>query len=239
MAEQAQQESISLSAVVADVAHGVALALEGGGGSYALSGVLAQDDAVAVAAIRVLGADVLAPYALHGGAAHGSTAHGAGADGSAVRRALAAYPPRADASEVSVWTYRGLVEASRAYLPGGPGAWPQEPRAGVEWARTDPWPRLSHRVSQLAALSLPGLGPELAAELAARTDDLSRGFVRAVRRRDWLQAAGLGRWLSRLPDVPDSLGLDAGLRFVRRMGEGDARVVLQVTAARRFHGRGA
>lgn len=233
MAEQAQQESTSLSAVVADVATGVALALEGECGSYALSGVLAQDDAVALAAIRVLGADVLAPYALHGGAARG------GADETVVRKALAAYPPRADASEVSVWTYRGLVEASRAYLPGGPGGWPPEPPAESEWVRTEPWPRLAHRASQLAALSLPGLAPGLAADLAVRTEDLARGFVRAVRRRDWLQAAGLGRWLARLPDVPETLGLDAGLRYVRRMGDSDARVTLQVTAARRFHGRGA
>ncbi len=233
MAEQAQQESTSLSAVVADAAYGVALALEGERGSHALSGVLAQDDAVAVAAVRVLGADVLAPYALHGGAA------GGGADESVVRKALAAYPPGADASEVSVWTYRGLVEASRTYLPGGPDTWPEAPRAGTQWVAADPWPRLSHRVSQLAALTLPGLAPELAAALAPRTEDLSRGFVRAVRRRDWLQSAGLGRWLSRLPDVPETLGLDAGLRYVHRMGEGDARVVLHVTAARRLHGRGA
>lgn len=218
-----------LSAAVADVATGVALAL-GEGDSYALSGVLLRDDEVALAAIRVLGADVLAPYALDG------RRRANGADESVIRRALAAYPPGADASEVSMWSYHGLVEASRVYLPGG--TWPVQPAAGAGWVDTDPWPKLSHRASQLAALSLPGLAPALADALAARTADLSRGFVRAVRRRDWLQAAGLGRWLSRMPATPASLGLDGGLAFVRRMSDGDARVALHIAAAHRFHGRG-
>lgn len=232
MAEQAQGTS-PLSTVVADVANGVALALRGGGGLFALSDVLPQGDAVALAAIRVLGADVLAPYALGLGARDGSD------DGAVVRKALVAYPPGADASEVSVWSYRGLVSATRAFLPGGAGDWPPEPPADTAWITADPWPRLAHRASQLASLALPGLASPLAEGLAGRTDDLARGFVRAVRRRDWLQAAGLGRWLAGAPDVPDTLGLDGGLVFVRQMSGDDARVVLHVTAAARFHGRGS
>lgn len=250
MAAQARDNS-ALSTVVADVANGVALALDGGGDSYALSALLAQDDAVALAAVRVLGADVLAPYALGPGAPRdtpGGTAiaagpAGAGGPGGAggpdsqvVLRALAAYPPGADASDVSLWTYRGLVEASRAYLPPAGGPWPDEPLAGDAWLHTDPWPKLSHRASQLAALALPGLAPALAAGLAARTEDLARGFVRAVRRRDWLQAAGVGRWLSRVQDVPATLGLDAGLVYVRRMSGADPRVALHAAAARRLRG---
>ncbi|WUH92011.1 hypothetical protein OG900_19105 [Streptomyces sp. NBC_00433] len=243
MAEQAQHNS-ALSAAVADVANGVALALDGEGDSYALSALLAQEDTVALAAVRVLGADVLAPYALRADPARGGT------DRQVVHRALAAYPPGADASDVSLWSYRGLAEASRAFLPGSgedaangtggePGAdWPPEARAGDAWVQADPWPRLAHRASQLAALSLPGLAPALAVGLAARTDDLARGFVRAVRRRDWLQAAGVGRWLVRAPDVPASLGLEAGLVFVRRMSGADPRVVLHATAAQRFPGGG-
>ncbi|MET9510029.1 hypothetical protein ABZX62_16485 [Streptomyces flavidovirens] len=229
-----------LSAVVADVATGVVLALRGGGDPYALSRVLPQDDPLAPAAIRVLGADALAPYALD----HRSAPAGAD-DETVVRQALAAYPPGPDASEVSVWTYRGLIEASRALLSGDPGdpgdadrAWPQAPRATAAWITTDPWPKLAFRASQLAALALPGLAPDLADGLAARTDDLARGFVRAVRRRDWLQAAGLGRWLARLPHVPATLGLDSGLVFVQQMSDGDARVALHVVAARQFYGRG-
>ncbi|MFI0717667.1 hypothetical protein [Streptomyces sp. NPDC021224] len=235
MAEQAQENS-PLSAAVADVANGVALALDGEGGSYALSALLAQDDRVALAAIRVLGADVLAPYALGPDPARGG---GDAPDARLVREALAAYPPGADASDVSWWSYRGLAEASRAYLPAAADVLTDAAGGGDDvWVRTDPWPKLAHRAAQLAALSLPSLAPALASGLAARTDDLARGFVRAVRRRDWLQASGIGRWLVRAPDVPGSLGLDAGLVYVHRMSGGDPRVALHTTAARRFPGGG-
>lgn len=232
MAEQTQG-AVPLSAVIADAATGVALALRGEGDPYALSGILRQEDALSPAAVRVLGADALAPYAMEQRAA------AIGADDEAVvRQALAAYPPAADASQVSVWGYRGLVEASHAFLPGGAQHWPPVPDAGTGWIDLDPWPKLAHRVSQLAALALPRLAPGLTEQLSTRTNDLARGFVRAVRRRDWLQAAGVGRWLARLPDVPQTLGLDSGLAFVHQMGGGDPRVALHVAAAHRFYGRG-
>nr|WP_241777580.1 hypothetical protein [Streptomyces sp. CT34] len=232
MAEQTQG-AVPLSAVIADAATGVALALQGGGDPYTLSGTLRLGDPLAPAAVRVLGADALAPYALD----HPVVPVGAD-DEAVVRQTLADYPPGADASTVSAWSYRGLVEASHAYLPVGDQPWPRPPEAGADWIGTDTWPELAHRVSQLAALALPGLAVDLADQLARRTDDLARGFVRAVRRRDWLQAAGVGRWLARLPDVPPTLGLDDGLAFVRQMGGDDPRVALHVVAARRFHGRG-
>ncbi|MGW0560132.1 hypothetical protein ACWDZ4_05755 [Streptomyces sp. NPDC003016] len=232
LAEQTGAGAAPLSAVIADAATGVVLALRGEGDPYALSRLLRQGDALASAAIRVLGADALAPYALD----HRATPGGAD-DEAVVREALTAYPPGPDASEVTVWSYRGLVEASHAFLPGGADHWPQAPRAGSAWVTDDPWPKFSHRTSQLAALALPGIATDLAGRLAPRTDDLARGFVRAVRRRDWLQAAGLGRWLARLGQVPPTLGLDNGLAFVRHMSDGDARVALHLAAARQFYGR--
>lgn len=67
---------------------------------------------------------------------------------------------------------------------------------------------------------------------ANRAVDLSRGFVRAVRRRDWLQAAGAGRWLAAIGGEPATLGLERGLDFVELMGGHDPRVTLHVRAAR-------
>jgi hypothetical protein len=231
LTEQAQQ-AVALSAVVAQAAQEVALALRGGGDSFALARVLRPEDPLTPAAVRVLGADVLAPYALEGAVS------ASGQDAEPVRAAISAFAPGADASDVSVWSYRGLVEAAHAFLPHDAGAWPQLPDASAAWTTTVPWPVLSHRAAQLASLALPGLDSEPARGLATRGVDLSRGFVRAVRRRDWVQAAGLGRWLARLPDTPPSLGLDSGLTFVRAMSDDDPRVALHVMAARRFYGRG-
>ncbi|MBO8185907.1 hypothetical protein [Streptomyces spirodelae] len=223
-----------MSAVIADAASEIALALSGEGDPYALSRALRQEDALAPAAVRVLGADALAPYALDG---HPGADGAGSADAAMVREALTAFPPSGDTAAVSVWSYHGLVEASRALLPGHTTDWPAPPEPGDDWLASDPWPRLSHRASQLAALALPGLALDLTDRLTDRTEDLARGFVRAVRRRDWLQSAGLGRWLARLPRTPASLGLDNGLRFVRQMSD-DPRVALHVTAAQRFFGRG-
>ncbi|MER7164081.1 hypothetical protein ABT380_37115, partial [Streptomyces lydicus] len=82
--------------MIADAATGVALALRGEGDPYALSGILRQEDALTPAAVRVLGADALAPYAVE----HRAVSVGAD-DEAVVRQALAAYPPGADASAVS------------------------------------------------------------------------------------------------------------------------------------------
>ncbi|MBA8827596.1 hypothetical protein FHX42_004992 [Saccharopolyspora lacisalsi] len=97
------------------------------------------------------------------------------------------------------------------------------------WVDGEPWPTLTYR---LAALAHPAGVSALTAGATRRPEDVVRGFVRPVRRRDRLQAAGAGRWLATMPDWPPSLGLDAGPRFLDHMGAGDARVGLRVSAAR-------
>jgi hypothetical protein len=109
-----------------------------------------------------------------------------------------------------------------------PGACDARPDA--EWLRALPWQRMTHHLALLASLAVPGT-TALHEAAARRPVDLARGFVRAVRRRDWLQAAGAARWLALTPGVPDSLGLAAGLEFVSRMGQQDSRVVLHTTVA--------
>ncbi|QKW07205.1 hypothetical protein HUT18_13155 [Streptomyces sp. NA04227] len=223
--------ALPLRAAVAEAAERVALALRGEGDPYALSALLREGEQVASAAIRVLGPDALAPYA----AGSGVLPPG-GEDERLLLTTLNAYRPGDGASEVSVWSYLGLLRASRALLPGGQYEWPVVPRAGATWITAEPWPVFAHHASQLAAFAQPELAKELAGQLAPRTEDLARGFVRAVRRRDWLQAAGLGRWLSWLPGTPPTLGLESGLVFVRHMGGDDPRVALHLAAARRFAG---
>ncbi|MGI5391382.1 hypothetical protein [Streptomyces sp. CA-251251] len=226
-----EQSSTSalLEGTVLDLASDVVSALRSGdhvraGGTSAGGGA---GDGVARAAMRVLGADTLLPTALlRVPPDPGQLA--------VFKDAVAAHPPRDDAAPAVVWSHWAMARALRRIeqplddpLAGDPGA---EPDAG--WLDGASWQVLTHQLAVLAPLALPG--EECAVTRAARERpvDVARGFVRAVRRRDWRQAAGAGRWLSLLDGVPGTLGLETGLDFVRLMGGGDPRVALQLEAAR-------
>ncbi|MEE1929634.1 hypothetical protein V1J52_15820 [Streptomyces sp. TRM 70351] len=178
------------------------------------------DDPLLVAAFRVLGADALAPALLRGLPVPT-------ADLALAQAARAAYVPAADTAPVTAWSHWGLCAALDRV--GGGGLAPQPDAA---WVAREPWTSLAHPLARLSALALPGVHCALREEAARRPVDLARSFVRAVRRRDWPQAAGAARWLALLPGVPPTLGLDAGLAFVEQLGGADARVLLQVRAAR-------
>ncbi|MFI9150532.1 hypothetical protein [Streptomyces sp. NPDC053367] len=236
--EQSRTSAL-LQGVVQDLASGVASALHGGGHASPSGDVLRDGTAngVVLAAVRVLGADLLLPHVLFGTAPSEP-------ERAAVQEAVRAFPPRPDAAPTVAWSHWGMDRALRRAdagltrtplsaddlgSPNSPGP-PVEPGGG--WLRDDSWQTLTHRLALLAALAVPGEDGAVARGAQERVVDLSRGFVRAVRRRNWRQAAGAGRWLALLRDVPDTLGLDAGLDFVELMGGDDACVALQVRAAR-------
>ncbi|MFJ8195142.1 hypothetical protein ACIQ8D_36215 [Streptomyces sp. NPDC096094] len=226
-----EQSSTSalLQGTVLDLASDVVSALRSGdhvraGGTLTGGGA---GEGVARAAVRVLGADTLLPTALlRVPPEPGQLA--------VFKEAVAAHPPRADAAPAVVWSHWAMVRALRRLeqpltdpLADDPGAEP-----GADWLDDAGWQFLTHQLAVLAPLALPG--EECAVTRAARRRpvDVARGFVRAVRRRDWQQAAGAGRWLTLLDGVPDTLGLESGLDFVRLMGGSDPRVALQLEAAR-------
>ncbi|TDV53933.1 hypothetical protein [Actinophytocola oryzae] len=210
---------------VQECASAVVSVLRDGHHGRAVQLIADPTDTVRVAAVRVLGADVLAPHALLG---H-ETAAG---DLEAARAAVAAFAPGPTAPVTTFWTYWGLCDAVRSIEPLGRREAPVA-RPDAAWVRDVPWPELAHRLALLAALATPGSGDALTRELSTRVSDVARGFAWAVRRRDWLQAAGVGRWLTLLDGVPRSLSLDTGLEFVRHLGaDADARVDLHVQAAR-------
>jgi hypothetical protein len=171
-------------------------------------------DAV-LAAVRVLGADTLLPSVLLGRPA------GPG-DWAVFEQAVSAFPPTAAAGPVSVWSHWAMRRAL-----GEDGAEP-----GTQWLDEVSWQALTRQLASLAALAVPGDACGVTRVAAGRPVDVARGFVRAVRRRDWLQAAGAGRWLSLIDGVPATLGLAEGLEFVNLMAGGDPRVALQLEAAR-------
>lgn len=251
-----------LSGAVCDLASEVVSVLRDGDHHRAVAGVATastggEDQAVGVAAVRVLGADVLLPSTLF-------RRPPAELDVALVREAVRTFPPGNDASISTVWSHWAMEQALRRYdqpdqppRTGLPGAEPD-----ASWITEVPWQQLTHQLAVLGALAVPSTtatASQVTLAVARRPVDLARGFVRAVRRRDWLQAAGAGRWLaavdgiepmrdrvdstvhdSEATGVPGTLGLDAGLEFVLRMGGTDPRVALHAHAAQLLrHGREA
>jgi hypothetical protein len=228
--------SALLQGAVQDLSSDVVSALRGGdhvrvAGTGAVDGLAGG---LAVAAVRVLGADLLLPHIL-------SRTPPAPEALTVFRQTVEAFPPRADAAPIVVWSHWAMSRTLRrldvppdASPAGDEGA---EPDAG--WLDGATWPFLTHQLAVLAPLAVPGEDCAVARVARSRPVDLARGFVRAVRRRDWQQAAGAGRWLTLLDGVPDTLGLETGLDFVELMGGSDPRVALQVEAARAMRWTGA
>ncbi|AIV32591.1 hypothetical protein LMJ38_15895 [Streptomyces sp. R1] len=226
-----EQSSTSalLQGTVLDLASDVVSALRSGdhvrAGSTLTGG--GAGEGVARAAVRVLGADTLLPSVL-------LRVPPEPAQLAVFKDAVAAHPPRDDAAPTVVWSHWAMTRALRRTerALGGPLADEPGTEPDARWLDDASWQFLTHQLAVLAPLALPGEECAVTRVARARPVDVARGFVRAVRRRDWQQAAGAGRWLTLLDGVPDTLGLEAGLDFVRLMGGSDPRVALQLEAAR-------
>ncbi|THA77136.1 hypothetical protein E6R60_11355 [Streptomyces sp. A0642] len=222
--------SSPLAGAVHDLATEVVLALRSGDHLATVCGAagIDEDNRTGIAAVRVIGADLLLPSVLHGHHPHPG-------DIAVLHRAVREFPPRPDASDAAVWSHWGMLSALHrtASVPGRPPAVaPGGDEPNAAWLEGAAWQAFSHQLSVLAPLAVPAASSAVHRAAAHRVVDLSRGFVRAVRRRNWLQAAGVGRWLAALDGLPDTLGLDRGLDFVELMGGPDPRVALHVRAAR-------
>lgn len=178
-----------------------------------------------LAAVRVVGADAVLPSVLR------RCPPPEPDDLTLFGKAVHTYPPPAGAPPASVWSHWAMRRALLRLDASLDGAWDDGDEPSAAWLDDAPWQSLTHQLAVLAPLAVPGEDCAVARAARARPLDVARGFVRAVRRRDWLQAAGAGRWLALLDDVPRTLGLDAGLEFVAQMGGEDARVAFQVRAA--------
>ncbi|MYV62632.1 hypothetical protein GTW37_28345, partial [Streptomyces sp. SID4931] len=135
-------------------------------------------------------------------------------------RAVREFPPKPDAPAATAWSHWHMISTLQRMAPPAPGAASPgtyaEPDAA--WLEEAPWQAFTHQLSVLAPLAVPAAPSAVQRAAANRAVDLSRGFVRAVRRRDWLQAAGAGRWLAAIGGEPATLGLERGLDFVEQMG---------------------
>ncbi|MCX5399055.1 hypothetical protein [Streptomyces sp. NBC_00102] len=224
--------SSRLSDAVHDLANEVVLALRSGGHLATVCGAagIHEDDRTGIAAVRVIGADLLLPSVLYGQNPHPG-------DVAVFHRAVQEFPPRPDSSPSTAWSHWAMLSTLHRVAPSTPtgfppGGTPALDEPGITGLDEAPWQAFSHQVSLLAPLAVPAAASSVARIARGRVTDLARGFVRAVRRRDWLQASGTGRWLAALGGEPATLGLDRGLDFVELMGGQDPRVALNVRAAR-------
>ncbi|MFJ3326934.1 hypothetical protein ACIPMT_21070 [Streptomyces griseus] len=229
--------SSPLAGAVHDLATEVVLALRSGDHLATVCGAagIDEENRTGIAAARVIGADLLLPSVLYGRHPHPG-------DIAVLDRAVREFPPKPDAPAATAWSHWHMISTlqrmapppSRAAAPDAPRSAPgttyAEPDAS--WLEQAPWQAFTHQLSVLAPLAVPAAPSAVQRAAANRAVDLARGFVRAVRRRDWLQAAGAGRWLAAIGGEPATLGLERGLDFVELMGGHDPRVTLHIRAAR-------
>lgn len=228
--------SALLQGAVQDLSSDVVSALRGGdhvrvSGTGAAEGLAGS---LAVAAVRVMGADLLLPHVIFH-TPPTPEAH------TVFRQTVEAFPPRADGAPAVVWSHWAMRRTLRRLdaPPTGSPADDEGAEPDAAWLDGATWQFLTHQLAVLAPLAVLGEDCALARAARCRPVDVARGFVRAVRRRDWRQAAGAGRWLTLLDGAPDTLGLENGLDFVELMGGSDPRVALQVEAARAMRSAGA
>ncbi|MFJ9323545.1 hypothetical protein [Streptomyces globisporus] len=221
--------SSPLAGAVHDLATEVVLALRSGDHLATVCGAagIDEENRTGIAAVRVIGADLLLPSVLYGRHPHPG-------DVAVLDRAVREFPPKPDAPAATAWSHWHMISTLQRMAPPAPGT--ADPGTYAEpdaaWLEEAPWQAFTHQLSVLAPLAVPAAPSAVQRAAANRAVDLSRGFVRAVRRRDWLQAAGAGRWLAATGGEPATLGLDRGLDFVELMGGHDPRVTLHVRAAR-------
>jgi hypothetical protein len=231
---------------VETLAGSVVRALTGAGGAFQLadqlpSGGSPAECRAALAAVRVLGPDVLTPFVLAG--------HQFGAaDAEVIATSIRTFPPpelgldegpddtvlvRAlrEWATGEVLTQLGLPDFSRCY-PESRGTGRGGDRVWVVWAGM---------LAQLSPLAMPGLDSPVHTEARRYRLDVSRGVTRSMLRRDHLTAARLTRWLALVGEVPmdPPFLVEPVLRQLELVAEADARLKLELTIARHALGGGA
>ncbi|MGP3985863.1 hypothetical protein [Streptomyces sp. 3N207] len=213
-------------------------ALQGAGGTG--PGVLgaylrgAADRKVALAAVRVLGADVLAPYVLRGLPVDAEEAE-------AVAAAYRVFPlTMADPGAARITASRDWATAQVLALSGWrladvplPDA-PPAPYAASEESQGFHWQSWSVCMAQLSPLALPALDSPVHAAAHRHAVWLSRSVARSMLRRDPATAIGLARWLTLVRVRGTDAPLDPApvLDHMLLFGARDARTALEVAISR-------
>jgi hypothetical protein len=188
------------------------------------------DNATRLAALRVLGADALTPFALADRSFDRS-------DAELFRQAVLQYPaPPADTvGPVDTWRLRdwalgrvlGDLGTPLVELPTG-----LEPDVDSP-GDSEPWTVWSAGLLAVSSLALPGLDSAPRRQSAKRRLDLSRGLSRSIMRKDYFGAARLARWiaLDMAGGGPDDPFVESALTHIAVLAGDQPRTRLEVTLA--------
>ncbi|MGK4579977.1 hypothetical protein [Kitasatospora sp. HPMI-4] len=228
------------------LASDIACALRGAGtAAFRLERHPQGNEAAHLGAVRTLGADALAPFAV------GPHSLGPG-DVALLTEAVRAFPapPPLDPVTDRLWGLRdwalhrtltalgvsadgwdGLADVHR-YGVAAPA--PVEPvQRVVPRPADEPWPDWTAGLAQLSSLALPGLHCPQRDQARRRRLDLGRGLTHALLRRDLLRAARLARWLALDSATRPEPLLSAALAHIEALAVDRPRTLLETALARR------
>ncbi|HEY3692804.1 MAG TPA: hypothetical protein VGL46_21390 [Pseudonocardiaceae bacterium] len=235
-ASDAARPPSSMGAAVDVLAGAVAQAVSGAGRAFRLGEAVGgwADPVVGLGAVRVLGADALAPFLFTGRPPSAS-------DVEVVRAALRVFPAphREDPGDARVWLCRdwalGEVLAHLGVSePGSNQAAALNSGGEGGSAGESAWPVWSAAVSRLSMLALPAVDGPVREQVRRRRRDTWRGLARAMLRHDHLSAARLARWLALDAAVSSESLLGAALSHLELFTASPPRVRLEIALARRL-----
>ncbi|MER5556802.1 hypothetical protein ABT001_35010 [Streptomyces sp. NPDC002793] len=223
--------SHSAFAAAADaLAASVLGALSGTGDAVQLARYVddAPDTLAALAAVRVLGADVFSPHLLLEQPLRTQ-------DVAVVAKAFDAFPANDPSEEATVARRDHATAVLLARLSGDDTlrTLAPAPADGAELADTSAWSSWCVRMAQLAPLATLGLDGPVHEAARGGALPLCRGVSRSVLRRDFPTAVRLVRWLAWLRHEGAVLPLDPGLvaEHVLLVGAAGPRTALDLAIA--------
>ncbi|MCG5213229.1 hypothetical protein [Streptosporangium sp. KLBMP 9127] len=198
------------------------------GGGFRLARVLPgrEDSCAGLAAVRVLGADALAPFVVKGLALPAQ-------DAALIRAAVRAHPaPQEPERQVLLWGIRdaALVRGLAVSGVDATGWEGLAPAGSTAHLLRLPWVAMAAELVRVAGAAPPFAEEAVHAQLARSHLDISRGLVRALLRRDLPSAACLTRWLAPAGEQLTTPALD----YLEIAGADDPRVSLDTAIARRL-----
>jgi hypothetical protein len=197
------------------------------------------DATAALAAVRVVGADIFVPYALLDRPLDT-------ADARVVADSFAVFPavstPATPEQWVMAWrdwaTVRLMLHLTGSQASGIANSTPDPRSVPVSLGDARLWQQWSVRAAQLSPLALSLLDTAVTAAVAKQATVLALGASRAVLRRDYSTATRLTRWIALLASKDVDIPLDPVLlvEHLRLHTGSGPRLLLDLAVARRLLG---